>query len=246
MEKSCQHVFFVSWKVNLIQLHHLQAHSERFWFTAGNLYIYFWILKSSNTLIVNWYWVIGSIGRCRWQEITAGMTRTEAQMDHFPLREQRSHDPEVNAVGLGFSSCHALMGLALCCYDYLSWMDLISIWWGLGLRVGWSGGSRCLSSRRVASLRGDWKTGSFCARVRLVDHGKCFCLCGAAVTWGPGEETLSTDLNRNTAGSSMSWVFLHWLCANNKRPRRGFILEKQWCIVGKFSADGRVAFHPWM
>lgn len=55
-------------------------------------------------------------------------------------------------------SLHALMGLALCCYDYLSWMDLISIWWGLGLRMG--GGGRWLQSEMSPHGPG-LKTGSF-------------------------------------------------------------------------------------
>lgn len=92
-----------------------------------------------------WYWHIATVGDRKWHDQDQGPDGPS---------ESRSPDPEVKALGLGFSSCHALMGLALCCCDYLSWMDLISIWWGLELRVGRSGGSHCLLSGRVSSQPG--------------------------------------------------------------------------------------------
>lgn len=90
------------------------------------------------------------------------------------------------ATGLGFSSCHALMGLALCCYDYSSWMDLISTWWGLGLRVGWREPSPL--SRKVASRPG-------------IENGKFLSLRQI----GGWEESMSLSSNSNmmTSGQEL-------------------------------------------
>lgn len=116
------------------------------------------------------------------------MKSIKAQMDCSSSKSW-SCDSEGKDAGLGFPSSCGLAGLALCCYDYLSWMDLNSIWWGLELGVGVNKGTYCLYPD-VASQAGI-EPRSFWSYTSAV-----YCLCGTMVAWwSAGESGIISSYN---------------------------------------------------